>query len=149
MDTINLESALTLINDSIKYAKHLDKLISVCFVDAAGIEIAGVKMDDASWFTLGVARDKAKTAAIFKKPIHTIQPMWDQYPNLVRSIEKQLSFQPSILKGGLPIINSERSTIGAVGVAGAQPDLDLEICEYIVNLFMNTGRDSGHTFGLG
>lgn len=93
-----------------------------------------MRMDGASWFTLGVARDKAQTAAAFQRPSAALEPLWDAHPRLVPLIEEQLAFTPTTLGGGVPVLDSAGVIIGALGVAGALPDLDVQIAETLASI---------------
>lgn len=128
---IRLTHAQFLLEKAVSLAEELGRAISVSIVDAAGVEVAGIRMDGASWFTLGVARDKAQTAAVFGRQSAALQPLWTEHPTLVPLIEKQLAFHPTALAGGVPIADpgDGARVIGAVGVAGALPELDLQIAE--------------------
>lgn len=131
---IRLAHAQTLITRSVEVANELDRSISVSIVDAAGHEVLGLRMDGASWFTLGVARSKAQTAAAFQRPSDALQTLWDAHPQLIPLIEQQLAFHPTALGGGVPLVNSAGAIIGAVGVAGALPELDLQIAQTLATV---------------
>lgn len=131
---IRLAHAQALLTRSVELAAELERNISVSIVDAAGHEVAGMRMDGASWFTLGVARTKAQTAAAFQRPSAALQPLWEAHPRLVPLIEEQLAFHPTTLDGGVPVLDAAGAVIGAVGVAGALPELDLQIAETLAGL---------------
>lgn len=126
---IRLAHAQALLARSAELAEELDRNISVSIVDGAGHEVVGMRMDGASWFTLGVARAKAQTAAAFQRPSAALEPLWEAHPRLIPLIEEQLAFHPTTLGGGVPVLDSAGAVIGAVGVAGALPELDLHIAE--------------------
>lgn len=128
---LSLAHAQHIIDHAIALADELNRSISVSLVDTRGHEIAGARMDGASWFTLGVARAKAETASMFRRPSHGLEQLWNDHPRLVPLIEHQLAFHPTTLSGGVPIFekNEGESILGAVGVAGALPELDLQIAE--------------------
>lgn len=130
---IRLADAQVLLARSVELAKELDLAISVSVVDGAAHEVVGMRMDGASWFTLGVARAKAQTAAVFQRPSGALQALWEAHPRLIPLIEQQLAFHPTTLGGGVPVLDSAGTVMGAVGVAGALPELDLQIAETLVN----------------
>lgn len=126
---LTLSSAQTILTHAIQSAEDLGRSISVTVVDVAGHEVASVRMDGASWFSLGVARAKAQTAAAFQRPSAALQPMWEAHPRLVPLVEEQLAFRPTTLDGGIPLTDRDGAVVGAVGVAGALPEMDLRIAE--------------------
>lgn len=128
---VGLADARALLARALGLAAELDRSISVCVVDAQGHEVAGLRMDGASWFTLEVARVKAQTAAAFQRPTAALAPLWEAHPDLVPLIDKQLAFTPTTLAGGVLLLSPDGSgtIMGAVGVAGALPELDLRIAE--------------------
>lgn len=135
---IQLAQAQALLARAIELAKELDRSISVSVVDERGHEVVGMRMDGASWFTLGAARAKAETAAAFQRPSAALEPLWVAHPALVPLIEQQLAFHPTTLAGGVPLMGSGGSgeIIGAVGVAGALPELDLQIAEMLASALL-------------
>lgn len=132
--TLMLSHAQALLAQAVQLAEEADRSISVVVVDGAGHEVASVRMDRASWFSVGVARAKAQTAAAFQSPSGALQPLWEAHPRLVPLVEQQLAFRPTTLDGGIPLTDSMGAVVGAVGVAGALPEIDLRIAEEVAGL---------------
>lgn len=130
---IRFAHAQALLARAVELAEELHRSISVSIVDGAGHEVVGMRMDGASWFTLGVARAKAQTAAAFQRPSAALEPLWEAHPRLIPLIEEQLAFHPTTLGGGVPMVDSVGAVIGAVGVAGALPELDLQIADTLAS----------------
>ncbi len=130
---IPLSDAQSLFEKATQLAKEHNRSISVCIVDTLGHEVAGIRMDGASWFTLGVARGKAQTSALFSRPSQELQNLWITYPDLVPQIEQQLAFKPTTLEGGMPIYGVDNILIGAIGIAGALPEIDQLIAETLAS----------------
>lgn len=126
---IQLSQAQTLLAHAIELAEGLGRSISVSIIDANGHEILSARMPGASWFTLDVARDKARTAVAFQRSTTELEALWEAHPALVPHIAQQLPFTPTTLAGGVPLTGEHR--VGAVGIAGALPELDLEIAEQV------------------
>lgn len=136
---IQLAQAQALLARALELAEELDRSISVSIVDGRGHEVAGMRMDGASWFTLGAARAKAATAAAFQRPSAALEQLWEAHPALVPLIEQQLAFHPTTLAGGVPLAwpDGEGEIVGAVGVAGALPELDLQIAEALARTLLS------------
>ncbi|WP_341395568.1 GlcG/HbpS family heme-binding protein [Arthrobacter sp. G119Y2] len=105
-------------------ARELGVTMSVCVVDAAGHELLTIRGDGAAWFTPGVARAKAQTAAAMKKDTSALADLDARFPGLIPLIADQLSFQPTVLAGG--VVDSAAQPLWAVGVSGALPEQDEE-----------------------
>ena len=122
--TLTLESARATLDEALRIAVERDKRISVVIVDNRGLEVCAARMDGANWFTLGVARAKAQTAATFKRPSDSLAKLQRDYPELFLHIDDQLAFRATTLPGGVPLGDP---VIGGIGVSGAHPEEDLHI----------------------
>lgn len=129
---LTLDAARVAIDEAVRIATADGKRISIGVVDAVGRQVAGIRMDGANWFTLGVALAKAQTAATFRRPSDSLSSLKGDYPELFEQIEAQLTFRPTTLPGGVPILDADGETIGAVGVSGAFPEQDLRIAQAAV-----------------
>lgn len=123
---ISLEHADGIIRHAITMAEEGGRRISVSVVNHLGHPVAGARMDGATWFTLGVAHAKAQTAVAFSRPTEAVDPLRNDFPDLFRLIEQQIAFVPTTLGGGAPIVK-DHHVIGAVGVAGGLPEVDIRI----------------------
>lgn len=130
---IQLAQAQILVARAIELAEELERFISISIIDGNGHEVLSLRMDGASWFTLEVARAKAQTAVAFQRPSAELGPLWVAHPGLVPLIEQQVAFRPTTLAGGIPLTNVS-GVLGAVGVAGALPELDLHIAENLAGV---------------
>lgn len=89
----------------------------VVIVEPAGPVVLSVKMDDAPYGSLDVARRKAETAAAFKRATRCFQ-------DAVRAgVLNALSNGALAIEGGEPLIVDGR-IVGAVGVSGGAPEED-------------------------
>lgn len=108
-----------------EYGREHALRLSVAVVDAGGHEVASVRTDGASWFTPGLARTKARTAAAFGRPSGDLAAMRAAYPEVFRLAGEQLAEAPTDLAGGLPVYD-DNGLLGALGVSGASsPDMDV------------------------
>lgn len=130
--TLTLDAARATIDEALRIAAESDKRISIVIVDELGREVCAARMDGANWFTLGVARAKAQTAATFKRPSDSLSKLKGDYPELFEQIGDQLPFRPTTLPGGVPLGDP---VIGGIGVSGAHPDEDLRIATAAAEFF--------------
>lgn len=130
-----LADALALVHAAMQHAEAHGLRISCCVVDANGHELAGVRMDKASWFTLAVARSKARSAAAVRADAAAMEPVKAQYPELFDIINAELPFTFTTLLGGIAV-KRERDFLGAIGVSGATPEQDLEVARAAVEQWL-------------
>lgn len=102
--------------------------VSVAVVDRFGHDLAVVRADGATWFTAGIARAKARTAATFGRPSADLAGLQADHPEVFSLAADQLPFRPTTLPGGLPLLR-DGSVVGAVGVSGASPEQDVRCAE--------------------
>lgn len=117
-------------------ARELNVKVSVSIADSLGHELLTVRGDGASWFTPGVARAKAQTAALMKKDTSALADVDQRFPGLLPLIAEQLSFQPTVLPGG--VIDPSADPLWAVGVSGALPDQDEECAHAALTALLRT-----------
>jgi glc operon protein GlcG len=122
MAGITLDSAHALIAHVREAAASAGLSVSCSVVDAAGHELMTARMDDAPWFTAGLARVKASTAAAVASNTADLAALRDQYPEVLAQIQEQLPFTLTTLPGGLILGGG-----AAIGVSGAHPDQDVEL----------------------
>ncbi|MDN4174062.1 heme-binding protein [Nocardioides sp. SOB77] len=102
--------------------------VSVAVVDERGADVVVLRDDGAAWFTPGVARAKAATAAAMGAPTAALRELRTAYPELADLVDDQLPQRFTTLPGGVPLALGGRS-VGAVGVSGAHPDQDVACAE--------------------
>lgn len=128
MPTFGLDHARTVLDAALAAAEAEDVRVSCCVVDANGHELTAARMDGAKWFTAGVARSKARTAAAMGADTGALTDLKSAYPELVTLIDGQLPFDFTTLPGGV-VIRDGDTVLGAVGVSGAHPDQDVACAE--------------------
>lgn len=123
---LSLSGALKVVQAGMAAANQHGAPMSICVVDPSGLPIASVRMDGAPMLALDVAGKKAWTSAQTGAPsgevIHFISG--DAGAHLSMPHVSQFS----VVAGGLPIvIDGER--LGALGVSGGTPELDLAVAQ--------------------
>ncbi len=128
---MNLEMAKNLLQTGIKKAKEMGKLCSIAIVDDHGWLVALHRMDGAPIPTAEIARDKACTAATFRRPSAEVSQFGDPkvpgYGFNVQNWNERLTTIP----GGLPIWK-DGHVIGAIGVCGKTPREDVPFCQNVL-----------------
>ncbi|CAB4948229.1 MAG: heme-binding protein [Actinobacteria bacterium] len=119
-----LSQALAIVEHVRTSAEESGLRVSCSVVDAQGHEIVTMRMDRATWFTPGIARVKAQTAAALKRDTSALGALREAFPDLLDQVGEQLSFTPTTLSGG--VIHASGV---AVGVSGAHPDQDVSLAK--------------------
>jgi len=95
--------------------------VVIVVVDAAGVPILLRRLDDTQIASVQVAIDKARTAAIYRRPSKVFE---DQIRN--GRIAALALHGAAPLQGGVPIV-VDGKVVGAIGVSGETPELDESI----------------------
>jgi len=96
--------------------------VAIAVVDNHGMLVYYEKMDDTQTGSVQVAIDKAKTAAMFRRPSKVFEDA------IGKGRTALLTLVPSALEGGIPIMAGGR-VIGGVGVSGVNSDQDAQIAQ--------------------
>jgi uncharacterized protein GlcG (DUF336 family) len=124
--TLAQEGAEELIKAVIDAAHRATLPVCVAVHDAAANLLAFVRMDGAPALTIGIAQDKAYSAAAFGAPTHQLHELIkDDEP-----LRLGIVHTPRLVTygGGYPLVSDGR-TIGAVGVSGGHYTQDMTIVE--------------------
>ncbi|MGW0040267.1 heme-binding protein [Rhodococcus sp. NPDC003348] len=105
-------------------AQQDGKRISVAVVDHRGHDVLVVRGDGAPWFTAGVARAKAATAALMGAASGDLAGLRAAHPELIDLIGGQTAQPMTTLAGGVPV-RLAGVVVGGIGVSGADPDEDV------------------------
>jgi len=137
---MNLKLAKTILSTAISKAKETGKRCSIAIVDDHGWLVALHRMDGAPIPTAEIARDKAWTAATFRRPSAEVSQLGDPkapgYGFNVQNWNERLTTIP----GGMPILNEGRP-IGAIGVCSETPKEDVILCRNILKDIFQKERD--------
>ena len=97
--------------------------VVLAITDAGGHLVYLQRMDGVQLGSLEIAQQKARTAALFRRPTKVFAD------RLAEGNQAMLDLPDAIpLEGGLPIV-IEGQVIGAVGVSGVRADQDAQIAE--------------------
>lgn len=118
--SINLEQAKKVIAAGQVEAKKNSWPVAIAIVDNAGMLVAFEKLDDTQTASIEVAQDKARSAAIYRRPTKVMQDAVAGGGAGVRFLNLR---DASVVEGGLPIVVNGK-IIGAVGVSGVNSDQD-------------------------
>mmetsp|Transcript_8325 Transcript_8325/g.25002 ORF Transcript_8325/g.25002 Transcript_8325/m.25002 type:complete len:164 (+) Transcript_8325:255-746(+) len=101
-------------------ARKNDWPVTVAVCDEGGVPLALARLDGAMAASAELATQKARTAALFKKPTDGLESA----ANGQRGALVSSGF--TVLGGGVPIM-VDGFCVGAVGVSGVLPDQDAEV----------------------
>lgn len=99
-------------------------IVTIAIVDDGGHPLALERMDECAPIASYIAMEKAKSAALGKRPSA-------DFENMINSGRTAFLSAPNLagmLEGGVPI-SVGRHTIGAIGVSGVQKDQDAQIAQ--------------------
>ncbi len=129
--SITLENAKKATLPALAEAAKNNWLIAVAVVDPAGNLVYYEKMDNTQLGSANVSLDKARSAALFKRPTKALQDA------LAAGGEgwRVLALQGAVpVEGGIPLI-SDGKIIGAIGVSGATSAQDAQCAKAAVEAF--------------
>src|SRR5262245_51851313 len=99
--------------------------MAVAVVDPAGILMDFEKDDDTQHASPRIAIDKARSAAMFKRPTKTFQDSVERGGVALRVMNLRGA---SVVEGGVPVIVDGR-IIGGLGVSGGLAEQDGQCCK--------------------
>ncbi|HET7212832.1 MAG TPA: heme-binding protein [Terriglobia bacterium] len=124
---ISLEQALLVVGKAIEKANAIQTRMDIAVVDAGCNLKAFARMDGAWRGSIDIAIKKARTARFFDMPTGEIgklsQPGGPLY-NIEHSNGGLITFP-----GGVPILASDGTVIGAIGVSGSTVENDHAVAE--------------------
>jgi uncharacterized protein GlcG (DUF336 family) len=118
--SINLEQAKKVIAAAQVEARKNGWPVAVAIFDTSGNLVAFEKMDDTQTASIGVAQDKGKSAAIYRRPTKVMEDAVAGGGAGVRFLNLR---DASTVEGGLPITVGGK-IIGAIGVSGVTSPQD-------------------------
>jgi len=93
--------------------------MAIAVVDNHGFLVYYERMDDTQTASVQIALDKAKTAAMLRRPTKALEDA------IVKGRVVLMSIAASPVEGGLPIMSGGK-VIGGIGVSGANSDQDAQ-----------------------
>jgi uncharacterized protein GlcG (DUF336 family) len=129
---MNLEVAKKLLQTGIENAKEMGKVCSIALVDENGWLVALHRMDGAPIPTAEIARDKAWTAAVFRRSSSEVSAYGDPGAPGFGLNAQNWNDRLTTIPGGLPIWDGDLM-IGAIGACGGTPEDDVFLCQKIID----------------
>ena len=121
---LTLERSLKIVQGAEKKAAQLNVKVTIAIVDAGGRLIALHRMDGAPFPTPEIAQGKAFTAVSFGAESAQLMNMLGQVPFFANG-PQLAGGRFTLMPGGVPI-SEGNAVVGAVGVAGATGEQDVE-----------------------
>lgn len=112
--SINLENAKKAAAPALAEARKNNWSMAVAIVDTAGTLVYFEKMDDTQIGSATVAIDKARSAALFKRPTKAFQDALAAGGEGLRVLKLQGAVP---VEGGLPLV-VDGKIVGAIGMSG-------------------------------
>jgi uncharacterized protein GlcG (DUF336 family) len=133
MWTLTQADASFLVDHSIKTAAEMGVAVTVAVVEASGVTVGLLRMDDTKLSTVRVAEGKAWTSALFQRPSSDYGP--STAPGSA-SYGLQNAFPGKLVPviGGQPIFVNG-TCIGGVGVSGASGEQDDSVAKAAIAAF--------------
>ncbi|WP_417506941.1 GlcG/HbpS family heme-binding protein [Marinomonas gallaica] len=116
------------------HATSLGIHISICIVDASGIPLVSLRMNQSPLLSIGIAEKKAYTAVSFGKPTQSWQSTLMNKEKILFALQNEPNF--TYLGGGLPI-HLETITVGAIGVSGGSETQDIDCAQVAIDALIN------------
>jgi uncharacterized protein GlcG (DUF336 family) len=123
---ISLAAAEAVARAAVAKAADMGVKVNVAVVDSGGHLAAFLRMPGAFLESIGIAQDKARTAAGFRMSTSDLQGALEGDAALMDGIAGRPGV--AVFAGGLPIKDGDH-IIGAIGVSGASPDQDVACAE--------------------
>jgi uncharacterized protein GlcG (DUF336 family) len=115
---IGLDMAKKIAEGALAESKKQGWRMAIAIVDNHGFLVYYERMDDTQTASVGVALDKAKAAAMFRRPTKAFED------GIAKGRVALLGLNGATpIEGGLPIMSGGK-VIGAIGVSGANSDQD-------------------------
>ena len=129
--TLSLADARTLADGVLAaaVARHLN--VACCVLDDAGRELVSLRMDSAGGITSGIARSKARTAAVMSRDTEEVAELAERVPDVLALANEQVAFRLTTLRGGI-VVRVNDQIVGAIGVSGASSQEDVELAQAAV-----------------
>ncbi len=122
---ITLEAAHKAVTAAEAEAKKQSWPVAIAVVDASGFLVAFHRLDNTQLGSIEVALQKAKSAALFRRPTKVFEESLEKGGAGLRVL-KLPGGMP--IEGGLPII-LDGKVIGAIGVSGVQATQDAQVAK--------------------
>ena len=123
--SVTLEAAQAMIEAAEAKAREIGVPMVIVVVDESGILKAFARMDGAILLSVGIAQDKAYTAA-FGAPTHALYDLIKDQPAILASVGTIPRF--TMIGGGYPIMQGS-VVAGGIGVSGGSAEQDMVVAQ--------------------
>lgn len=120
---INLETAQKILVKAKAEADAQQWPVAIAIVDGGGYLVAFHRLDNTQLGSVEVALQKAKTAALFRRPTKVFEELIEKGGAGLRILSLP---QATPIEGGLPIV-IDGKIVGAIGVSGVQSTQDAQV----------------------
>ncbi len=127
VDDVTLAEAQAMIAAAEKKALEIKLPMNIAVVDAGGNLVAFGRMKDSILVSIGIATDKAWTAAAVKLPTHVLATVTQPGQSLY-GINTTNNGRVVVFGGGYPV-KAGAQTIGGIGVSGGSVEQDMEVAQ--------------------
>jgi glc operon protein GlcG len=121
--SVNAEQARKMLVGAVAEARKVGVPMAIAIVDNAGQLVAFERMDNTQTGSIGIAPDKAMSAAMFRRPTKAFQDALAAGGAGLRILNLR---GVSASEGGLPIV-LDGKIIGGIGVSGGSGEQDAEV----------------------
>ena len=132
--------AKRLIQIGMEKAKVKGILCSIAIVDENGWLVALHRMDGAPIPTAEIARDKAWTAAVFRRPSSEVALLGDPRGFGFGFNTQNWNDRLTTIPGGMHIWKGSH-LMGAIGICGGSPDEDVILCQKVIEAIFNLNSE--------
>lgn len=129
--SISLDNAKKVVLPALAEAAKNNWLIAVAVVDPAGNLVYYEKMDNTQLGSANISLDKARSAALFKRPTKALQDALAAGGEGLRILGLQGA---TPVEGGIPLV-SDGKIVGAIGVSGASSAQDAQCAKAAADAF--------------
>lgn len=120
---LSLTDVSSILDGAQKEAEANGWPVTIAVADDGGHLLGLRRLDDVAPFTVQVATEKARSAAIGRKETQVFEEMINNGRNAFLSAPMQ-----GLLSGGVPVIQNGQ-VAGSVGVSGVKPDQDVQVAK--------------------
>lgn len=131
---LSLADAEIIVEGAAEHADAVGVPMCIAVADESGNLIAFSRMDGAKILSVGLAQDKAWTAAVSRRPTHFYNEVC-QPGSLVFGIHTSSQGRFSIVGGGLPVIVDDQ-VVGGVGCSSGTPEQDMACAQAGLDAFL-------------
>ena len=135
---LSLADAQLLVEGAARHAGEIGVPMCIAVTDESGTLIAFQRMDGAKVLSVGLAADKAFTAAVSRRPTHEYNALCVP-GSLVFGIHTSSGGRFSTVGGGYPVM-VDGDTVGGIGCSSGTAEQDMACASAGIEFFMANCR---------